>query len=346
MATVQISDIYNALTFGGFIQEAQKELNRFVSSGVAVRSPQIDEQKLQGGRLGQLTGYAPLTYGEPSYTTDDNTSDLVPRKLSDQVQEFRMASRADAWSTMDLARELALQDPVAAITSRIGGFWAHDDENRIINSLLGVLADNDANDSDDMFISVASDASDAVADTERINSERILDALQTMGDHAQNITAMAVHSAIHTRLKKLNLIDYIPDSEGRVQFESYQGKRLVVDDNLPAVAGSNRITYTCILFAAGAVVWGNGRVNRMSEVTRNPLAGDGGGEEILISRIANVWHPVGFTFKSATLTGHVGDKSTAGTTQPGYADLKLAANWDRVFTNRKSIPLAFLKVND
>jgi hypothetical protein len=73
---------------------------------------------------------------------------------------------------------------------------------------------------------------------------------------------------------------------------------------------------------------------------RSPSAGNGGGQDTLFSRINNVWHPYGFTFTSNTVSG-----GAASLRFPTYANLKLAANWNRVHS-RKNIPLAFIKVND
>lgn len=334
-AVVQISDIYNPLTFGRRTQQAQLQLNRFLRSGIAVNDPLIQAQLGTGGNIGDMSNFAPLTTGEPNYSTDNPASDSTPANISSQLAKFRSAARNKSWSTMDLARELALQDPVAAITGRIGQYWATDDEQRLLASLLGILADNEANDNEDMVIDVATDSSDAVTDAERIGGERVIDGLQTMGDHKDKITTIAMHSAIHTRLQKQNLIAYVRDADQNIMFETYMGKRLIVDDSLPAVAGSNRITYTCIMFGPGAVATATGRVLVPSEMERKPASGDGGGQDIIYSRVHNVWAPYGFSFLSASVAG----KSAT------YAELKLAANWNRVW-ERKNIPLAFIKVND
>lgn len=339
MATVQITDIYNPLTFGRRTQQAQIELNRFLQSGIAVSDGALQAQIAQGGRVGELTNFNPLSVGEPDYMTDDPTDVAVPANVTKGVQAFRVSHRAKAWSTMDLARQLALQDPVGAITSRIGQYWATDDEQRIIASLLGILADNDANDADDMVIDVATDDAGAVTDAERIGGERVIDALQTLGDHKNSITTLAIHSAIQARLSKQGLIDYIRAADSEIMFPSYMGLRLIVDDSLPAVAGDNRVTYTCMLFAPGVIANASARILIPSEMDRVPLAGQGGGQDIIISRIGNVWHPAGFSFLSDTLTGGPSND------QASYADLKLAANWNRIF-ERKNVPIAFIKVND
>jgi len=339
MAVVQITDIYNPKTFGRRAQEAQTALNRFLQSGVAVPDAALQAQIAQGGNTGELTNFGALTADEPNYSNDDSGETSTPANITSGLQRFRVYHRNKSWSTMDLSRELALQDPVGAITNRIGQYWATDDEQRIIASLLGILADNDANDSDDMLIDVATDDAAAVADTERIGGERVIDALQTLGDHKNSVTTLAIHSAIHARLQKQQLIDYVRDADNNIMFETYMGKRLIVDDSLPAVAGSNRVTYTCMLFAPGIFATANGQVLVPSEIDRVPEAGTGGGQDIIFSRIANVWHPVGFDFTSTTLTT-VGNAAHAT-----YAQLKLAANWDRKFA-RKNVPLAFIQVND
>jgi hypothetical protein len=335
MANVQLADIYNPLTFARRTQEAQLQLNRFIASGIAVQDSLIADQIASGGNLGEITNFKPLTLGEPNYSSDVPGTLSTPQKVSNQVQRFRSSQRNNSWSVMDLARDLAFDDPVAAITGRIGAFWATDDEQRIISSLLGILAENIANDAGDMVVDVSNDSSSAVSDAERVSAETIINTLQTLGDHKANVSTIAVHSAIHARLQKNNLIQYIRDSDNNIMFETYLTKRLIVDDSLPAVMGSNRITYTCMLFGPGVLGTASGRVLMPSETFRTPAGGNGGGMDTLWSRVHNVWHPYGFTFLSGSVAGQ----------SPTYAELKNTANWDRII-NRKNIPLAFLKVND
>lgn len=340
MAAVQIADIYNPLTFGRRTQQAQLELNRFIASGVAVSDSAIAAQIAQGGNLGEVTNFGKLATGEPNYSSDDPATSSTPAGISSELQKFRSASRNKSWSTMDLAREIAVQDPVAAITGRVGAYWAQDDEQRVLKTLIGVLADNVANDAGDMIIDVATDDVGAVGDAERIGGDRVIDALQTLGDHKASISTIALHSAIHTRLQKQNLISYVRNSDNNIMFETYMGKRLIVDDSLPVTVGTNRTTYTCVLFGPGVFGTARGQVLVPSEMLRVPAAGNGGGQDLMFSRVNNVWHPYGFSFLSTTVTGGAATLRFAS-----YADLVLAGNWNRVHS-RKNIPLAFIQVND
>jgi hypothetical protein len=331
----RLEDIYEPLTFGRRAQEAQTRLNRFLSSGIAVLDGDIATQIAAGGSQGEVSGFRALTQDEPNYSNDNPAESSTPDKIDSLLQRFRSASRNKSWSNMDLARELALIDPVAAITGSIGSYWATDDEQRLINTLIGVMESNITNDDGDMVVDVSNDDASAVTDDERIGGERVIDGLQTLGDHKSKITTLAIHSNIHARLMKQGLIQTIRDADNNVLFESYMSKRLIIDDSLPAVAGTNRIKYTCIMFGGAVVGYAPGKVLVPSEMKRDPEKGNGGGQETIWSRVNNVWHPYGFDFTSTTVTGKF----------PTYANLKLAANWARKW-QRKNIPMAFIRVND
>lgn len=334
MATTAITNIYNPLTFSRREQLAQLELNKFINSGVLLMDGSVQSQIQSGGNTGEITGLAPLGTQEPNYSSDVPGTTSTPSNISSKTLKFRLASQNQSWSTMDLARELALVDPVGGITDRIGAYWATVNERRLIRSCLGIKALN-ASGTGDMVKSVATDAATAVTDDERISADVVLDAKQTMGDHASKLRAIAMHSVIFTRLQKQNLIVYIPNARGEVTIPTYLGYTVIVDDSMPAVAGTNRITYTCVLFGEGAVIGANGRVVTPSEYSRKPDAGNGGGEEIIFSRRSDLIHPLGFSY---TGTPAVGTTAT-------LAELATGGNWEQVW-DRKHIPLAFIEVND
>lgn len=336
MATVQLADIYTPSAFARNATIKQVELNAFLASGVAIADPTITERLSGGSNIIDIPRLQGVTIKEPNYSSDDPAVNSVPGKISTAVQKARSASRNDSWSAMDLARELTDRDPVGAITETIGGFWATDDEKRLLNSLVGVLADNVANDGGDMLKSVATDDVAAVADAERISGNIVIDAEQTLGDHKTKISAIAMHSVQHARLQKLGLLFTNLDPQtGDVRYQTYLGKRVIVDDSLPITVGVNRITYTCILFGAGSVGFGSGKVITPSEMERLPSAGNGGGQTVIHSRVNTCFHPYGFQFTSAAVAAE----------SPTYAELVNAANWDRVI-DRKLVPVAFIQVND
>ena len=335
MATVQINDIYDPLRFTTMAQEAQIEKNAFIQSGVQVANSELSALCGQSGFKGQIDNIKPLTIDEPTYTNDVPTDKIVHDKLSTQQMDYRKAARAKSWSAMDLARGIALQDPVIGITDRIGAYWASDNEKRLIYSLQGILADNIANDSGDMLHNVSTDASTPITDAEKASALNFIRALELKGDNLDSIRSFAMHSSVYYGLYAMNLIQTIRPSED-VSIPTFQGKRVIVDNSLVVTQGSNRPTYTSILFGMGAVEAGEGNMPRTlaSEIWRDPSAGNGGGEESIFSRRTDIIMPVGFSWKDTSVAGQ----------SATYAELQDASNWDRVW-DPKNIPLLFLQTN-
>lgn len=334
MAVVQLSDIYEPTVFNESVDEAAKELNVFLRSGVLVPSSQLSMMASVGGRIGELPFHAPLSTGEPDYSSDDPAQFATPDNITTKKMIYRLAAMHKSWSTMNLSRELALMDPLSAITAKIGGWWATAIQNRLLASARGILADNDANDNDDMFHDISNDSANPITDGERISAEAVLTAKQTMGDHAGALTTIAMHSVLYTRLQLQNLIDYIPTSIANVRIPTYLGYTVVVDDGMPAIVGVNRIKYYTMLFAAGAFDSGSGRVLVPSEIERIPNAGNGGGQDVIHTRRSEIIHPYGFQFTSSVV---VNESAT-------IAELANALNWDRV-VDRKQVGMAFLITN-
>ncbi len=336
MPVVQLTDVYEPLVFNPAVQEKAVELNAFVQSGIMQLNDQINEMANGPGKVGELPFFYGLTNDEPDYT-DDNPANLsTPAKISGGKQIYEKATMHKSWSTMDLARELGLQDPLGAIINRVGKYWAVAEEKRLIYTLRGILADNIANDGSDMvFAAHTEDGNNATA-ANLISAEAVIDASATMGDHAGQLAAIAMHSVPFFNLQKQNLIDYIPDSRGEVHFPTYLGYRVIVDDSLAPRAGTTSgFVYTTFLFAAGSVAYGQGAPMKPSEMERIAGSGNGGGQDILHSRVTDIIHPYGFAFDS---TGIAGETAT-------YTELAAAAHWNRVFQNRKNVGVAFLTTN-
>lgn len=335
--SVQLSDLYEPLTFNAGVDEAFVELNRFLTSGVMMTLDSLTAQASAGGSIGEMPFFKPLvTSSEPDYTNDDPTVNSEPDGIPTGKQIFRVAKMHQSWGTMDFATELGLSsmDPMSAITRKVGKWWAIQEEKRLIQSAMGMLADNIANDSSDMVVDIYSDIATPAA-TNIIAGTDIIDTMQTAGDHGAMFTAIAMHSVTHATLLKADLIDYIPDSEGKMTIQVYMGKIVVVDDSLPVIAGTNSPKYVTLLFSAGAFGFGSGRMLVPSEMDREASSGNGGGQDILHTRRNDIIQPAGFQFTSASVAA---ESAT-------LAELATATNWDRVM-ERKNIGIAALYHNN
>jgi hypothetical protein len=234
---------------------------------------------------------------------------------------------------MDLASQLAGPDAMDAIASRVASYWVRQDQIQLNSVIKGLVAGNATLVND----VAAADGVDAV-DSNLFAADALLDTFQLMGDHKQNITAIAVHSAVHTRMQKLNLIDFVADSGANVGFGTYMGKSLIVDDSLATASDTDtsgaRVRYYTVAFGAGAFQYGAGSPRVASEVSRQALAGNGGGQEVLTSRREYVLHPAGFTVASNVAAG----------ASPTNAELEASTAYTMNY-DRKLVPVSVLITN-
>jgi hypothetical protein len=333
MSTTRISDVIVPAVFVPYVQQKSLELSALYRSGIIVADPQIAELAQGAGKTFNLPYWNDLG-GESDVASDDPTVHSIPDNINAGNDVAAKQFRAKSWSTMDIAGELAGDDPAKVIGDSVAGFWARDSQKMLIKSLSGVLADNAANDAGDMIVNVASDSAAAIVAGEKISASLILRGKQTMGDAAGGLTAICMHSVLHTELQSQSLIAYIPNDTANIGWGTYLGYTVIVDDSCPAVAGTNRITFTSYLFGRGAVAFGEGSPKVPIEVIRDGSAGNGAGQETLFSRRSFILHPRGIKFTSASVAG------VAATN----AELATAANWDRVYA-RKAIRIAAIKTN-
>lgn len=340
MAVVSISDIYVPALFAQMEQERQTQTNIFVRSGVVQPSAILQANVVNGGRIIELPNYNPLTLGEPNVSNDNPADFSVPKNIATTKQHARALIKNESWSSMNLANELALHqngmgDPIEAITNRIGDYWANNSQQVILNSLMGILADNIANDSSDMVITAGTDAVGLPTAAEIVSLTNIVKAKQTLGDKQGQLTQISVHSAVFSTMVIQNQVITIPASATSPRIDFYNGLEVLVDDGLPVTIGANRLLYTCVLSGRGLFGSASGMVDNPSEYFRIPSAGKGAGQDVLWSRRNDYFHPFGFDFTSVAVAGN----------SATWAELATVTNWNRIWS-RKNVPLAYLRVNN
>ncbi|MFV0645255.1 MAG: major capsid protein [Sphingomonadaceae bacterium] len=327
MAVTRLSDVVIPEEFTEYVTQNSMETSALVQSRIALRNGAIEDQLRAGADSFTIPFWNDLPDDEANITNDDPAIEATPRKLTSEKQIVRKAFLHNSWSAMNLASELAGSDAMERIQERASAYWTRQLQRRLIASLKGVLDDNVANDGGDMLLDITGEAGAAA----QFSAEATIDAAGTMGDQMGGIAGIAMHSDIYRKALKGDLIQFVPDSEGR-NFATYRGMVTVVDDLLPVdeVEGD----YISVLFAPGAVGYGmtEPRVAEGTEIENKPGAGNGGGQQILHSRANIAIHPAGFQWREQAVAGE----------SPTIAELADAANWSRV-VERKAVGLAFLK---
>jgi hypothetical protein len=332
MADTRLADVVIPTEFTEYVTQNTMETSALVQSGIVSRNGVIEGQLTAGADSFTVPFWNDLADDEANIAGDDPAVIATPRKLTTEKQIVRKAFLHNSWSAMNLASELSGSDAMVRIQERVTAYWTRQLQRRLIASLNGILADNVANDSGDMLLDITGGTGAAA----QFSAEAAIDAAGTMGDQMGGIAGIAMHSDIYRKALKNDLVEFVPDSEGR-NFATFRGMAVVVDDLLPKTlvdSDPDYDAYISVLFSPGAVGWGltPPRIALGTELENKPGAGNGGGQQILHSRVNVAMHPAGFQW----LEGSVADES------PVIAELALAANWNRV-VERKAAGVAFLK---
>lgn len=336
MAVTQLADLQFGPNFHAYTVQESIRRNAFVSAGVVVNDPLVAQLAAQQGFIHNLPHFKRLANDEPNASSDNPSDVAVPKKIGTGAEIARVLYRNQGWSSADLSAALIAKDPMDAIGGQLADYWAGVSQTTLLRVCQGIMADNVANDSGDMVLDVGTDATGAATDAELFGDNAVIDAAQTMGDAKGALAAIAVHSVIQARMQKIGaLVDHYDPETGRLAFQTFQGKRVIVDDDMPVTQGTNRKKYTSIIFGAGAFRTGLGSPKKPTEVERAPAQGNGEGVETLWNRRHEIIHPNGFAVKGTVLSSAV---------TPSYSTLAGAAAWDRV-VDRKRVPLAFLVTN-
>lgn len=336
MADVRISDIIDVKVYQDLAPVNSPEKTAFFEAGLVVRDPLMDKLAGADGKTAELPFWNDLDASdEPNYSSDNPASEAAPAKVAQGEQIARKALLNQGYSAMDLVRELAMGgDALQHIRNRFGTYWQRQWQRRLIASVRGVIADNVASNGGDMVHSVASETLAGQTAATRWSQAAFIEAAYTMGDMVDGVSAMAVHSTIAKQITEQNGAEDVRDSEGNLLYRTYLGRRIIVDDGLPAIAGAtDGVKYLSVLFGPGIFGWGEAAPTVPVEVARNARAGDGGGQEELWERKTWVLHPQGFQNTGAP----AGESFT-------LAELQAATTWKRVI-DRKLVPMAALWTN-
>lgn len=311
--STKISDVIVPEVFNPYVIERTAELSALVKSGIVVRNPELDKLATAGGKLINMPFWKDLT-GDDEVLSDNGA--LTPGKITAGQDVAALLMRGKAWSVNDLAKALSGDDPMRAIGDLVAEYWARRRQKTLISVLKGIFSSSSMSGN-------VHDISSELEGAAKISGSSFIVAKNKLGDASDKLTAVMMHSAVFTALEQQNLISYIPNSQGIVEFPTYMNKRVIVDDGCPIESD----VYTTYLFGEGAIGEGNGSAPVPTETDRDSLAG----EDILINRQHFILHPRGVKFTNSSVAGE----------SPTNAELENQANWNRVYENKNIRIVAF-----
>ena len=324
MATTQLSDVIVPEAFSAYVVENTVEKSALVQSAVMARNAEIEAQLKAGADSFSVPYWKDLGDDEANIANDNPAQEAVPVKLSAGKQIVRKSFLHKSWSAMNLASELAGSDAISRIQARAADYWTRQTQRRLVATLNGIKAENIANGGGDMIVDISTGTGNAA----KFNAASAIQACATLGDSMRDVVAIGMHSKTYAQALQNDLIQTLPDSQGGF-VQTFRGLAIIVDDLMPVAAD----VYTSVLFGPGAFGYGvtTPRVAAGTEVENKPGAGNGGGMQILHSRINLAVHPLGYRWLETAVAAE----------SPTMTELADATNWQRV-GDRKHVPLAFL----
>ena len=303
MAATKLTDVIVPEVFNPYVIERTSEKIALWQSGVI---QPVGEFTIGKGKTVELPFFQDLSGADNVW----GNSNITLNKIDTAQDTAVVLTREKAFGSTDIAKALIGEDPMTAIADLVAGYWARRYQTALINTLNGAMSASDMTGNVHDISGLSGVASD-------IDGEAFVDATQKLGDRADDLTDMAVHSATLAALRKQDLIDFTPDSEGKLTIRTFQGRRVHNDDSMPV----SSTVYTTYLFGQGAVNLVDEMVDNANEPYRHP--DQLGGTDALYTRRKFVMHPRGIRWTPASGV-------PSGTT-PSNTELADGGNWDRVY---------------
>jgi len=318
MAKIQIQDIFQAELWTTSLINEAPVLKNILNSGIIRTNSELQSvvNSMSAGSKFELPYVDEPDYTEPN-VMDDSDTDIPTDKVSwdNQFAVLGLYSKAYAYANIvnQIARE---KDPAKVLRNILGNYWGRDLQQRMVAALSGIAEKAGS--------ALTLDVSDDSTDKPDVilNAGIVIDGASLLGDYQDKFKFMFVHSKVYADLKKQNLIETIQPTEvGAEPIQMYGNYRVVVNDLLPVIQGTNKKKYTTILAQSGIFAYADktlGGDMPVLEAYRNPLKGKGAGSTVLISRKGFVLHPVGWSYVKSGMS-------------PVLSDLKNKANWTMKF---------------
>jgi hypothetical protein len=310
MTETRLADMIVPTKFNKYVQVLSTQKSELYQSGIITDLSSVIDSEIEGKTV-NMPFFNDLDASEAEQVLDDSTDLTVSKMTTGQDVAVKLL-RGKAFGSTDLAADLSGADPIDAIANRFADWWNKRMQTALLATLAGAMG------SAGMAANV-NDISGLTGGAQNFDADSFIDSAFLLGDEQGGLTGVAVHSLTLKAMVKADLIDFVPDSQGKLTIPTYLGKTVLVDDSMPVSgAGATRI-FTTYIFGPGAIGFGEKSPKVPVEVERQALKGMG--QEYIVNRRQWVMHPRGIKWLGGTQAGIT----------PSNAELATATNWQRVY---------------
>ena len=311
--------------FTGMMQEADYWRTPIIASGVVRDDPSIMDAIGDHGNVATIPFYIPLNahLDGMGALNNDGLTNNTPVEIGGGKQTCMLIQRMKAFKAKDFTKELTGADPLTYIRNRIAGYYAQvweDELMNIVKAVLGVtgLADH-----------VTDLTAEASADDQVVSATTLIDAEQkALGDMAEGLGLLIMHSKIFASYKKMELVDYDKYTvdgviEKEITLPTIGGKHVLVTDygTAEAITGTSNYTqYNTYLLGEGAFLSCD-KNNYENQYTTDYDPESSAGVEKFYTKQGKVLHPNGVSLAVDNIAKE----------SPTFAELGTTANYTLKF---------------
>ena len=294
---------FNPEVFGKYLETVPRvKQNALLKAGIL--RPRNDLKALLADQTGGNFVSVPMTgrIGGTAINYDGGTN-ITAGQLETFLQSMIVVGRAKAWEEKDFAFDITGHDFMADIAAQVADYWDDVDQATLLAILKGIFGVT----TNSFAASHTLDLTSATVKT--VGAASLNSAIQLAAGANKNIfTCVVMHSVVATNLENQQLLEYFKasDAEGMqrsVSLATWNGRTVLVDDDVPVDTTGTNPKYTTYILGAGAL-------------------------DMLITRQRKLFAPKGFSFVQP---------STA-IISPTDAQLETAARWTPVKNTNTSNP--------
>ena len=253
-------------TFGGFVfdpevfseymTEQPTWNDRILASGILVQDNTIMDLIGDKGNVATLPFYVPIdAEGDPALNNDGET-DNTPSEITGSKQTCMLIQRMKAWKAQDFTKELTGADPMTHVANSVSGYYRQVRAKDLMSIVDAVLSlDGMAN-----HITDISAVEGDPAEANKVDETTLIYAQQkAIGDSAENMGLLFLHSYMYARYKAMGLVDYnkytVPNAlAGDVEMPTIGGFIPVVSDRFTVDTSGSAPVYKTYMIGSGSIL--------------------------------------------------------------------------------------------
>lgn len=332
--------VFDPEVFSDYMSEQPTWNDRILASGILVQDDTIMDLIGSKGNVATLPFYVPIDADEDPALNNDGETDNTPSEISGKKQTCMLIQRMKAWKAQDFTKELTGAEPMTHVANSVAGYYRQVRAKDLMTTVDAVLSlDKMANHITDIAAVKPTTGDISITDANRVDETTLIFAQQkAIGDSADTMGLLFLHSYIYARYKAMGLVDYNKYTinnamERNIELPTINGFIPFVSDRFTVDTSGDAVVYKTYMIGSGSVLTCD-KTNYEDPYYADYDPETKAGIRKLYTKQGYVMHPNGFSIDSTKIAKE----------SPTNAELGKKANWSLAF-NEKNIRMGMIKSN-